>query len=369
MGELFLTASYMAHGYCLLWQPWLLALHAVPDLFIFAAYTSIPVMLIRLLRLRPELKRYGGLIGLFAAFILLCGLTHLVGLVTLWFPVYALHGGLKALTAVVSVVTAAFLVPLIPKLARLPSRDELVDVNSRLRAEVSAHEDTLRRLADVQRGLEDRVEERTSEVASTLTRLRHANEDSITRERNLLTLAQKIAQRSETDVVAKARLAALVRSMELAATCNRGPVVELSDLVSAELATLPPGQRERAHATGPAFHVAVEPARQLALLCHEMLRLSCKCGALATAAGQCRLSWMVDDEFLRFTFVERDGADWIARTEDDADGDKSLLLSACRALDATVMHKGSGMNYGIDIPLDRVAAGSAPSGSAPVAAA
>ena len=34
-------ASYMAHGYCLLWKPWLIVLHAGSDLLIFAAYFAI----------------------------------------------------------------------------------------------------------------------------------------------------------------------------------------------------------------------------------------------------------------------------------------------------------------------------------------
>ena len=32
------SASYMAHGYCLLWKPWLVTLHAASDFLIFAAY-------------------------------------------------------------------------------------------------------------------------------------------------------------------------------------------------------------------------------------------------------------------------------------------------------------------------------------------
>ena len=36
-------ASYMAHGYCLLWKPWLVVLHAGSDFLIFLAYFAIPV--------------------------------------------------------------------------------------------------------------------------------------------------------------------------------------------------------------------------------------------------------------------------------------------------------------------------------------
>jgi hypothetical protein len=76
------SASYMAHGYCLLWKPWLVVLHAGSDVLIFLAYFAIPAAIWIFLRQRQdlELKR---LAILFAAFIFLCGLTHLVQMVTL----------------------------------------------------------------------------------------------------------------------------------------------------------------------------------------------------------------------------------------------------------------------------------------------
>ncbi len=36
-------AAYMAHGYCLLWKPWLVALHAGSDFLIFLSYFAIPI--------------------------------------------------------------------------------------------------------------------------------------------------------------------------------------------------------------------------------------------------------------------------------------------------------------------------------------
>jgi hypothetical protein len=65
------SASYMAHGYSLLWKPWLVVLHASSDLLIFLAYFP-----------RRHLDLPAAAI-LFAAFVFLCGLTHLVQMVTL----------------------------------------------------------------------------------------------------------------------------------------------------------------------------------------------------------------------------------------------------------------------------------------------
>ena len=94
-------ASYMAHGYCLLWKPWLVILHAASDILIFGAYFAIPVAIWIFLRRRPDLE-LRPLAILFAAFIFLCGLTHLVQMVTLWWPIYETQGLLKAATAISS---------------------------------------------------------------------------------------------------------------------------------------------------------------------------------------------------------------------------------------------------------------------------
>ena len=52
---------------------------------------------------------------LFAAFILACGFSHLVDAVTFYVPVYRLLGLIKGLTAVISLVTVAALVPALPR--------------------------------------------------------------------------------------------------------------------------------------------------------------------------------------------------------------------------------------------------------------
>ena len=131
-------ASYMAHGYCLLWKPWLIVLHAGSDLLIFAAYFAIPVAIWIFLRQRQDLE-LRRLAILFAAFIFLCGLTHLVQMVTLWWPIYETQGILKAATTIVSVITAVLIFPLIPRAVAIPSPRTLQTANAGLRRAITAH--------------------------------------------------------------------------------------------------------------------------------------------------------------------------------------------------------------------------------------
>lgn len=121
---LFGAASFVPHGYCLLWRPDLVALHAVSDMLIALAYFAIPVGLWYFARRRPDLQ-FRGVFYLFATFIMLCGLTHLIGLITLWAPIYGLQGLVKAATAGISLVSAYALWPIIPKALALPGLSTL----------------------------------------------------------------------------------------------------------------------------------------------------------------------------------------------------------------------------------------------------
>ena len=77
--------EFMPHGMCFLWRPELIWLHAVSDGVIALSYYSIPFTLIYVLMRRQDLI-FPGVLVLFAAFILACGTTHLMGIWTLWHP-------------------------------------------------------------------------------------------------------------------------------------------------------------------------------------------------------------------------------------------------------------------------------------------
>jgi two-component sensor histidine kinase len=112
------------HGFCLSWAPGLVALHAGSDVVIGLAYLSIPLAIAAFIKRRPDIQ-YSWVAYLFVAFILACGTTHLMAILTLWVPAYGVEGLIKLVTAILSIATAAILWPLLPKLAALPSAAEL----------------------------------------------------------------------------------------------------------------------------------------------------------------------------------------------------------------------------------------------------
>lgn len=105
------ATSFIPHGYCLSWSGPLIGLVAGSHFLIGMSYMTIPVALYFFARRHPELNQKL-LFGLFSAFILGCGTTHLIELANIWIPFYRLDSAVLAVTAIVSVVTAALIWPL-----------------------------------------------------------------------------------------------------------------------------------------------------------------------------------------------------------------------------------------------------------------
>lgn len=84
-------------------------LYIASDLTIWLAYMAIPLILMRFLLIKTGVP-LTGVFYLFGAFILLCGLTHLVDAIMFWWPVYRLNALIRCLTGLVSVATVFALI-------------------------------------------------------------------------------------------------------------------------------------------------------------------------------------------------------------------------------------------------------------------
>lgn len=122
--EKLFSSDYMPHGYCYLWKPEIVWLHAVSDGVIMFSYYVIPVLLLYFVRKRRDLP-FHWMFVMFGVFIFGCGTTHLMEIWTLWHGTYRLSGVVKAITAGASLATAAALFPMIPKALALPSPEAL----------------------------------------------------------------------------------------------------------------------------------------------------------------------------------------------------------------------------------------------------
>ncbi len=136
--SLFDPAGLTPHGFCLLWQPGLLWSYAISDAGIGIAYFTIPMALALFARKRHDLV-FKPVFWLFAAFILLCGTTHWLDVLTLWVPAYTVEAVVKAATTIISLVTAVVLWRLLPKALALPSSQQWKAANLALTRSESRH--------------------------------------------------------------------------------------------------------------------------------------------------------------------------------------------------------------------------------------
>ncbi|MCY7394056.1 MAG: GAF domain-containing protein, partial [Leptolyngbyaceae cyanobacterium CAN_BIN12] len=150
---LFSANSYIPHGQCYLWQTPLVGLYVISDALIAITYFSIPAMLIYFVKKRGDMPFFKVFVT-FGALIVLCGVGHLLDIVTLWYPIYWISGLERALTALISVYTALQLWELLPQFLALKSPWQLEQVNQELENQIverRAAEATLRHMAERER--------------------------------------------------------------------------------------------------------------------------------------------------------------------------------------------------------------------------
>jgi two-component sensor histidine kinase len=211
--------------------------------------------------------RFSWVVWMFVAFITLCGLTHVMGVLTLWQPAYGVEALVKAATAAVSLVTALALWPLLPKAIALPSAQAL--------QAGLAERDTA--LAELRGAMTTMVEMREHESRQRLLldELNH-------RVKNTLASVQSVARQTlkDTDAMHEARDLFIERLMALSSTHNllvkhQWESATLHELVDA---TLKPYGRSYAY-LGPDLRLDANLAVSLGMALHELTTNALKHGA------------------------------------------------------------------------------------------
>ena len=172
------TDGFMPHGHCYLWKPGLLWMHVLSDSAIFLSYAAIPVALGIFASKRKDMP-FSWVFVLFGVFIVACGFTHLLAVVTVWQPTYWLTGIVKVITAIASVFTALVLFPLLPKALAIPSpamlqaaNDELtIQINERMRVESEIKEKN------------SQLQTVNSALTDSLNKLKHTQDQLIAQEK------------------------------------------------------------------------------------------------------------------------------------------------------------------------------------------
>ncbi|MFO6447017.1 sensor histidine kinase [Erythrobacter sp. NE805] len=296
--------DYMPHGMCLLWEPWLVTLWAGSDLLIALSYIAIPVALFMVLRKRTEVPQ-ARLVFLFGAFILLCGITHLFMIVTLWVPIYPFVGWVKLATGMVSMATAMMLFRLVPDLIRLPAPAELEAANRQLQGEIAAHQETLA-------SLDRQVRERTAELEAATSALAVQAREAVHRSSNLLAVVHTLAVQSARGAASieafldpfLGRLRALADATRAIATEERA-AAPLVKVVEAGLAVLTTTYGARVSASGPALQINPTAAQHISLALHELATNTLKYGLGACEAVRVSVTWSASGDLFVFAWREQ----------------------------------------------------------------
>jgi PAS domain S-box-containing protein len=171
------TATYLPHGFCYNWEPRLIWTHVVADLVIALSYLSISTTLAWLVfKCRGEIP-FSWIVVAFGLFIIACGATHFVEVITLWWPYYWLSANVKVVTAIASLTTAIALPPLVPHVIRLlrsarlseERRHQLESTHALLQGEFESQGQTLEKMAGDIAIRNRELQESTQRLYTTLT--------------------------------------------------------------------------------------------------------------------------------------------------------------------------------------------------------
>jgi P-type Cu+ transporter len=151
----------------------IMMLMAVSNGLTAVSYFSIPLVLIVFINRRKDIP-FSKIFILFGAFILACGATHIMHVIGLWSPVNGWQAAFDTFCALISVVTAILLWPLLPRFLAFPSPAQLRAVNRELEKEKTSLLIAQNELRQAYADVEKRVIERTADLAVELKRKQEA---------------------------------------------------------------------------------------------------------------------------------------------------------------------------------------------------
>jgi len=145
LAERLLATNFLPHLYCYLKNPALVWTHVVADAIIGIAYLAISVTLGYLVHKARRDIPFSWMFLAFGLFIVACGGTHFMEVVTIWIPVYVFSAAVKLFTAAVSLTTAIVLPFTVPRVFRLVQQAKISEqVTTKLRASEERKEALLR---------------------------------------------------------------------------------------------------------------------------------------------------------------------------------------------------------------------------------
>ncbi len=146
--NLFNSSGFPPRWKCGEWSSDLGWLHIVSDVAIGLAYFVIPILLGHYAR-RYKKFPFRSLVPFFVAFVIMCGLTHLMDATIFWWPAYRLSGLLKFFTAIISWASVFAIIRVTPQFFGLRGARELEKEIAERTADLAESEERLKLAVDV----------------------------------------------------------------------------------------------------------------------------------------------------------------------------------------------------------------------------
>jgi len=124
------------HGVCLLWKPELVWLNAASDATVAVAFFATAFVLGSFVLRRRRDVMFPSVFSSLAIFAAVCGVAHLLSILTLWVPAYDIEGLTKGLLALISVALTVAMLLMRPRLQVLPTRIQLQEAYAALEEEI-----------------------------------------------------------------------------------------------------------------------------------------------------------------------------------------------------------------------------------------
>ncbi len=131
----FNPTHFEVHGIHFIQTPVLKWFLVSGNLLIFLSYVLIPLALLYLVRKRKDIM-FTPIFFLFAAFIVLCGISHLIHVIIFWYPIYGIEAIEVWITGLVSIGTFFAVLYVLPLALKLKSPEQMEEVNTRLSIEI-----------------------------------------------------------------------------------------------------------------------------------------------------------------------------------------------------------------------------------------
>lgn len=134
--NLLISNPFVIHEYSDLWKQKIVGLDIISNCLIALAYYAISLILFYVVYKRRHLP-WQRIFLLFGAFTVACGTTHLIEVGTFWYPHSWFSGGIKFITASVSMFTAIALFTLLPQVLAFLSLDQVESTLPKLNRKIS----------------------------------------------------------------------------------------------------------------------------------------------------------------------------------------------------------------------------------------